>query len=128
MEINWKDFEKVDIRVGTVKEVKDFPEARIPAFQIKVDFGSKIGILKSSAQITKRYSKDELLGRQVLAVVNFPKKEKKSSVSGIRRTSKKNIRKKKQPKKKNLRQLLVSLILVLMTYNQFRNFFKMTRL
>ena len=73
--ISWKDFDKVEMRVGTVLEVKDFPEARNPAYQLKVDFGEELGIRKTSAQITDRYSKEELLGRQVIAVVNFPKKQ-----------------------------------------------------
>ncbi|HSM63314.1 MAG TPA: tRNA-binding protein, partial [Gillisia sp.] len=75
MEISWTDFEKVEMRVGSIVEVNDFPEARNPAFQLKIDFGPEIGILKSSAQITRRYSKDDLLDRQVIAVVNFPKKQ-----------------------------------------------------
>ncbi|MEG9326993.1 tRNA-binding protein [Salinimicrobium catena] len=73
--ISWNDFEKVEMRVGTVLEVSDFPEARNPAFQLKIYFGPEIGILKSSAQITRRYSKDDLLDRQVIAVINFPKKQ-----------------------------------------------------
>ena len=73
--ISWNDFQKVEMRVGTIIEVNDFPEARNPAFQLRIDFGAEIGILKSSAQITKRYSKDDLLDRQVIAVVNFPKKQ-----------------------------------------------------
>lgn len=75
MEINWKDFEKVEMRVGTILEVKDFPEARNPAYQLKINFGSEIGIRKTSAQITRRYSKEDLLGKQIVAVVNFPKKQ-----------------------------------------------------
>ena len=75
MEINWKDFEKVEMRVGTIVEVNDFPEAKKPAFQLKVDFGPEIGMRKTSAQITKRYSKETLLGKQIVAVVNFPKKQ-----------------------------------------------------
>lgn len=75
MNITWSDFEKVEMRVGTILEVKDFPEARQPAYQLTIDFGNDIGILKSSAQITKRYSKQNLEGRQVVAVVNFPKKQ-----------------------------------------------------
>lgn len=73
--ITWNDFEKIEMRVGTITEVSDFPEARTPAYQLKIDFGPEIGILKSSAQITRRYSKEELLDRQVIAVVNFPKKQ-----------------------------------------------------
>ncbi len=73
--INWSDFEKIDLRVGTILEVCDFPEARNPAYQLHIDFGAEIGVLKSSAQITKRYSKEDLLNRQIVAVVNFPKKQ-----------------------------------------------------
>lgn len=74
-QINWNDFIKVDIRVGTIIEVKDFPEARNPAFKLKVDFGEEIGIKKTSAQITDLYVKEKLLGKQVLAVINFPPKQ-----------------------------------------------------
>jgi len=74
-EITWSDFEKVDMRVGTIIEVNDFPKARKPAYQLKVDFGAEIGIRKTSAQITKRYTKEDLLGKQTVAVVNFPKKQ-----------------------------------------------------
>ena len=73
--INWSDFEKIDLRVGTILEVRDFPEARNPAYQLHIDFGGELGILKSSAQITKRYSKEDLLNRQIVAIVNFPKKQ-----------------------------------------------------
>lgn len=75
MEISWNDFAKIEMRIGTIVEVNDFLEARNPAFQLKIDFGSEIGIRKSSAQITRRYSKEELLGRQIVAVINFPKKQ-----------------------------------------------------
>lgn len=74
-QIEWADFQKVDIRVGTIIEVTDFPEARRPAFKVKVDFGPEIGVKKSSAQITDLYTKDDLLGKRVLAVVNFPPKQ-----------------------------------------------------
>lgn len=74
-QITWTDFEKIDIRVGTILEVNDFPEARNPAYQLQIDFGNELGIKKSSAQITKRYSKDDLIGKQIIAVINFPKKQ-----------------------------------------------------
>jgi tRNA-binding protein len=73
--IDWSDFEKIDLRVGTILDVRDFLEARKPAYQLHIDFGTTIGILKSSAQIASRYSKEELLNRQIVAVVNFPKKQ-----------------------------------------------------
>ncbi len=75
MDLTWTEFEKVEMRVGTILEVNDFPEARKPAYQLTIDFGSEIGIRKTSAQITKRYQKQDLLHRQVVAVVNFPKKQ-----------------------------------------------------
>ena len=74
-QITWNDFEKVEMRVGTIIEVSDFPEARNPAYQLRIDFGPEIGILKSSAQITRRYSINNLQDRQVIAVINFPKKQ-----------------------------------------------------
>jgi len=73
--LTWSEFEKVAMHVGTIIAVNDFPEARKPAFQLTIDFGEAIGIRKTSAQITKRYSKEQLLGRQIVAVVNFPKKQ-----------------------------------------------------
>ena len=72
--INWTDFEKVELRAGTILEVQDFPKARKPAYQLKVDFG-ELGVKWSSAQITKHYTKEELIGRQILGVVNFPEKQ-----------------------------------------------------
>jgi len=73
-QITWHDFEKVELRAGTVLEVLDFPEARKPAYKLKVDFGV-FGIRWSSAQITKHYTKEELIGRQLIGVINFPKKQ-----------------------------------------------------
>ncbi|RAJ75437.1 tRNA-binding protein [Chitinophaga dinghuensis] len=73
--INWQDFEKVEMRVGTILEANDFPGARNPAYQLVIDFGPEIGIRKSSAQITVLYAKEELIGKQIIAVVNFPRKQ-----------------------------------------------------
>ncbi len=72
--ITWDDFVKVEMRVGTVVEVEDFPEARKPAYKLKIDFGEH-GVKKSSAQITRLYKKEDLLSRQVIAVTNFPPKQ-----------------------------------------------------
>jgi tRNA-binding protein len=73
-QITWQDFEKVELRVGTVLEVEDFPKAKKPAYKLRIDFG-EYGSLWSSAQITKHYTKDELVGRQVVCVINFPEKQ-----------------------------------------------------
>jgi tRNA-binding protein len=73
--IDWADFEKIELRVGTIVGVEDFPEARKPAFKLKVDFGNEIGVMKSSAQITDLYNREDLLGQQVLAVINFPPRQ-----------------------------------------------------
>ena len=72
--ISWSDFEKVEMRVGTIIDVADFPEARNPSYKMAIDFGES-GIRKSSAQLTKLYAKEDLIGKQVVAVVNFPPKQ-----------------------------------------------------
>lgn len=73
--ISFQDFLKVELRAGKIVEVLDFPEARKSAYKLKIDFGPEIGIKKSSAQITRHYTKEQLLGRTVMAVVNFPPKQ-----------------------------------------------------
>ncbi|UDL05809.1 tRNA-binding protein [Marinobacter sp. CA1] len=89
-DLSWDEFQRVELRAGTVIEVEDFPEARRPAYRLKIDFGAEIGVRKSSAQITDLYQKSDLLGRQVLAVVNFPPKQigpmrSECLVTGVRR-------------------------------------------
>ena len=74
-DLTWNEFEKVDMRIGTIIAANDFPKARKPAYQLTIDFGADIGIRNSSAQITKRYTKEELVGKQIMAVINFPKKQ-----------------------------------------------------
>lgn len=73
--LTWEEFEKVDLRAGTILEAREFPQARRPAYQLVLDFGPAIGIKKSSAQLTHHYTPATLVGRQVLAVVNFPPKQ-----------------------------------------------------
>jgi tRNA-binding protein len=73
--ISWNDFEKIDIRTGTIIAVDDFPKARKPAYRLQIDFGQEIGIKRSSAQVTAHYKKEDLLERQIIAVVNFPPKQ-----------------------------------------------------
>ena len=73
--ITWDDFEKIDMRTGTIIEVMDFPKARNPAYKLTIDFGEEIGLKRSSAQVTAHYKKEDLLNRKVVAVVNFPPKQ-----------------------------------------------------
>lgn len=73
--ITWQDFEKVELRAGTIIEVNDFPKARKPAYKLLIDFGTEIGIKRSSAQITKLYTKEQLLNKQVICVTNFPPRQ-----------------------------------------------------
>jgi tRNA-binding protein len=73
--INYQDFEKVDIRVGEIVKAEDFPQARKPAYKLTIDFGADIGLKNSSAQITRHYTKEELIGKLVVAVINFPPKQ-----------------------------------------------------
>jgi tRNA-binding protein len=73
--INWSDFEKLDMRVGTILQAQPFAKAKKPAYQLQIDFGPALGVKRSSAQITEHYTPDTLIGRQVIAVVNFPPKQ-----------------------------------------------------
>lgn len=73
--ISWHDFEKIDIRIGTIVSVEDFPEAKKAAYKLTIDFGNEIGIKRTSAQITSLYSKEVLIGKQIVAILNFPKKQ-----------------------------------------------------
>ena len=73
--LSWTDFEKIDMRVGTIINVEDFPGLKNPAYKLTIDFGEKIGVKKSSAQITVLYKKEDLMNKQVIAVINFPKKQ-----------------------------------------------------
>ena len=73
--ISWEDFEKVKLQVGTILEAKDFPKAKKPAYQLSIDLGEELGIKYSSAQLTKLYSKEDLIGRQVICVTNFPPRQ-----------------------------------------------------
>lgn len=81
-QITWNDFEKIELRAGTITKVEDFPEARKPAYKVWVDFGES-GVKKSSVQITKLYAKEELIGKQVICVLNFPPKQIAGFISEI---------------------------------------------
>ncbi len=79
----YDDFQKLDIRVGQIVEVKDFPEAKKPAYKLKIDFGAEFGVKKSTAQLTKHYAKEELQGKKVLGVVNFPARQIGPAISEV---------------------------------------------
>ncbi|RXG24819.1 tRNA-binding protein [Leeuwenhoekiella aequorea] len=74
-DLKWSEFERIEMRVGTILTVSDFPQAKKPAYQLQIDFGEKIGVLKTSAQITTQYDRAKLVGKQIVAVINFPKKQ-----------------------------------------------------
>ena len=74
-EISWDDFQKVELRIGTIREVEEFPEAHKPAWKLTVDFGEEIGVRRASAQITDLYAREKLVGKQVVGVINFPPKQ-----------------------------------------------------
>ncbi len=79
----YEDFQKLDIRVGKIVEVKDFPEARNPSYKLRIDFGGEIGVKKSCAQLTQNYSKEDLMGKLVLGIVNFPPRQIGPAVSEV---------------------------------------------
>ena len=81
--ISWQEFEKVELRAGTILEVKDFPKAKKPAYQLLIDLGEKIGIKQSSAQLTKLYSKEDLVGKQVICVTNFAPRQIANFISEV---------------------------------------------
>ena len=74
-DLKWSEFERIEMRVGTILTVSDFPEAKKPAYQLQIDFSEEIGVLKTSAQITTQYDRTKLVGKQIVAVVNFPNKQ-----------------------------------------------------
>jgi tRNA-binding protein len=83
MTISWQDFEKVELRAGTIVQVEDFAKAKKPAYKIWIDLGEEVGVKRSSAQVTKRYTKEELIGKQVICVTNFPAKQIADFISEV---------------------------------------------
>lgn len=81
--ISWEDFDKVKLQIGTILEAKDFPKAKKPAYQLIIDLGPDIGLKKSSAQLTKLYTKEELVGKQVICVTNFPPRQVANFISEV---------------------------------------------